>query len=557
MGSVYLARHTKLGREVALKVLAGHRLADPRMRERFDAEMRAVGQLSHPNIVTAHDAREVDGTAVLVTEYIDGFDLGQVVSRIGPLKVADACEIIRKIAAALQYTSNQGFVHRDVKPSNIMISTAGEVKLLDLGLARLQYGQRDGVEITGTGQAMGTADYVAPEQVSDSRSVDVRADIYSLGCTLFKLLTGNAPFADPQFPTAFAKMTAHVSQQPPGIGDVAADLPVRLVKLVDSMLSKDPGDRPQTPLEVAEKLTPLAGNCNLTGLVRQAAAATPQTHRSPSTPRPTTHTQPWFLRPVPVSLAIGAGFLGLVLGLILGIVIVIKYPDGTTVTAPITPGTDVSLKEVPNEPPPGQADNNTPIDIAVVPKYAPLAFVILVEQGGRSPHQIKAATETLQSSDASEFVVTDTGIWYQINGDVQAPISATHQGHRYALAEKDISSWVRWSDLQGQIISAQIGGGTTNLRLQFSEPLAARMSQITGENLNRQLAVVVDHRIVSAPYIRSKLSNAAEISGQFSPEETRFLMQAIQGGLVAPIPRNPEQPVESKPASAATAAELP
>ena len=220
MGSVYLARHTKLGREVALKVLAGHRLADPRMQERFEAEMRAIGRLSHPNIVTAHDAREVDGTAVLVTEYIDGFDLGALVARTGPLSIADACQIISKVAVALQYTSNQGFVHRDVKPSNIMLSAAGEVKLLDLGLARLQYGRHDGAEITGTGQAMGTADYVAPEQVSDSRSVDVRADIYSLGCTLFQLLTGRAPFADQQHLTAFAKMTAHVSTKPPSLRDV-------------------------------------------------------------------------------------------------------------------------------------------------------------------------------------------------------------------------------------------------------------------------------------------------------------------------------------------------
>ena len=210
MGSVFLARHTKLGREVALKVLASHRLADKRMRERFEAEMRAVGRLSHPHIVTAHDAREVDGTAVLVTEYIDGLDLGQLVARTGPLEIADACEIIRTVAVALQYTSGQGFVHRDVKPSNIMLSWSGDVKLLDLGLARLQDDRHKEVEITGTGQAMGTADYVAPEQVADSRSVDVRADIYSLGCTLFKILTGRAPFADLQHTTAFAKMTAHV-----------------------------------------------------------------------------------------------------------------------------------------------------------------------------------------------------------------------------------------------------------------------------------------------------------------------------------------------------------
>jgi len=177
MGSVLLARHTKLGRLVALKILASHRLAGSRMRERFEQEMRAIGQLSHPNIVTAHDAREVDGTAVLVTEFIDGMDLGEAVSRKGALEVPDACEIARLVAAALDYTDSEGFVHRDVKPSNIMLSEKGDVKLLDLGLARLQYGEEQ-TEITGTGQAMGTADYVAPEQVADCRNVDIRADLY-------------------------------------------------------------------------------------------------------------------------------------------------------------------------------------------------------------------------------------------------------------------------------------------------------------------------------------------------------------------------------------------
>lgn len=224
MGSVFLARHNKLGRLVALKVMSGHRFADSRMRDRFDAEMWAVGKLSHPNVVTAHDAREVDGTAVLVNEYIDGFDLRELVARVGPLPVAEACEIGRRVAAALDYTSRQGFVHRDVKPSNVMLSRDGEVKLLDLGLARFQFPSAESddatadeladIGMTGTGQTMGTADYIAPEQVTDSRNVDVRADLYSLGCTLFKLLTGQPPFAGSEYPTAFAKMITRAGREP-------------------------------------------------------------------------------------------------------------------------------------------------------------------------------------------------------------------------------------------------------------------------------------------------------------------------------------------------------
>ena len=136
MGNVFLARHTKLRREVALKVVADHRLSDAMARKRFEQEMQAIGQLSHPNIVTAHDAREIDATAVLVTEYIEGLDLGQLVRRVGPLSVADACQAVKHVAVALQYTSDRGFVHRDIKPQNVMVSRSGQVKLLDLGLAR-------------------------------------------------------------------------------------------------------------------------------------------------------------------------------------------------------------------------------------------------------------------------------------------------------------------------------------------------------------------------------------------------------------------------------------
>ena len=143
--------------------------------------------------------RESDCLAVLRAlehNVMDELKQGKIVQLGGPLSIADSCEIIRKIAVALAYTDSQGFVHRDVKPSNIMLSRTGEVKLLDLGLARFQFSEPDHPEITGTGQTMGTADYVAPEQVTDSRSVDIRADVYSLGCTLMKLLTGFAPFAD-------------------------------------------------------------------------------------------------------------------------------------------------------------------------------------------------------------------------------------------------------------------------------------------------------------------------------------------------------------------------
>ena len=273
MGTVYLARHTKLGRFVAMKVLSSHRLMQPRMRQRFETEMRAIGQLSHPNIVTAYDAREVDELTVLVTEFVDGLDVGQILKRTGRLSVSNACEIAMQTAFALQYIDEQGLVHRDIKPSNVMIGKTGNVKLLDLALARLQMGDGERVEMTATGQAMGTADYIAPEQVNDSRHVDIRADIYALGCTLFKMLSGQPPFEDDRYPTAFSKMTAHVSAVPSSIDRLVPDVPSELATFVQSMMAKDPNDRPQQPGEVVTLLTKFASCTDLKSLLEQAIDA--------------------------------------------------------------------------------------------------------------------------------------------------------------------------------------------------------------------------------------------------------------------------------------------
>lgn len=349
MGQVFLAQHTKLGRRVAVKVLASHRLADRRSRERFDAEMRAVGRLSHPHIVTAHDAREIDGRAVLVTEYIDGLDLGQVLQRTGALSTADACEIVRRVAVALEYTHNQGFIHRDVKPSNVMLSCTGEVKLLDLGLARLQADLAgEHAEITATGQAMGTADYVAPEQVTDSRSVDIRADIYALGCTLYKLLTGHAPFADGQHETPFAKMTAHVSTPPPKLICSVEGVPAALEKLVESMLAKEPGARPQTPQQVADALARFATGNDLPALIERAQAASPAPQsRSAAVSHTPAPPVGWMRRPAPRWALVATGLAALLLGVVLGamgVLIKIRYPDGTVAEVRAPAGSQVAVE---------------------------------------------------------------------------------------------------------------------------------------------------------------------------------------------------------------------
>ena len=196
MGTVYRARHTKLDREVAVKLLPSERLRSAQAVSRFEREMKAIGRLHHPNIVQAFDAGEVEGQYYLAMELVSGLDLSMLVDRVGPLPVADACEIVRQAALGLQHAHEHELVHRDIKSSNLMLTPSGDVKILDLGLARLQDPLSEEHEVTSTGQVMGTLDYMAPEQLGDSHAVDIRADIYSLGATLYKLLTGRAPHAD-------------------------------------------------------------------------------------------------------------------------------------------------------------------------------------------------------------------------------------------------------------------------------------------------------------------------------------------------------------------------
>jgi uncharacterized protein (TIGR03067 family) len=332
MGNVYLAQHTKLDRTVAVKVLASHRLSDPRMHDRFEKEMRAIGSLSHPNIVTAHDARDVDGLALLVTEWIDGLDLKDILARTGPLSVANACEIGARIAAALSYIAAQSLVHRDLKPSNVMINREGEVKLLDLGLARLRASdaEQEVSAATATGQAMGTADYVAPEQINDAREVDIRADIYGLGCTLYKLLSGNAPFEGDRYTTTFAKLTAHVSEQPVSLRVVAPHVPASVAKLIDQMLAKSPNDRPASPDKIVSELQEHASGADLKSLVQTALVTEPSPSvRQSLAPTTATTTQTFWKRRVPIAVAIASGLGGLILGWLAGVIITIIHPDGS------------------------------------------------------------------------------------------------------------------------------------------------------------------------------------------------------------------------------------
>lgn len=258
MGAVYKARHEHLDKLVAVKILPQHVTERPDAVARFKREMKAVGKITHPNIVQAFDAGEIGGTHYLAMEYVEGSDLHKLVKDKGPLSPANACRALRQAAIALAAAHAVGLVHRDIKPSNLLVAKNGQIKVLDLGLARLAGEANKATDLTAAGQAFGTPDYMAPEQWEDAREADPRTDLYALGCTLFFLLTGRAPFDDDKHQSSVSKMTAHVMDVIPDLHAARADVPDGIAAIYQRLLAKQPADRFQNATELAESLHPFA-----------------------------------------------------------------------------------------------------------------------------------------------------------------------------------------------------------------------------------------------------------------------------------------------------------
>jgi curli biogenesis system outer membrane secretion channel CsgG len=275
MGCVYEALHTRLKRLVAVKLLSGRRGTDLPSLARFQREMEAIGKLDHPNIIRATDAGKVDGVPFLVMEFVDGPDLARVVKACGPFCTADACEVIRQAALGLQHAYEHGLVHRDLKPSNLLLGQGGVVKVLDLGLALFQGEHAPQEGLTATGQLLGTFDYMAPEQAEDTHTVDVRADLYSLGCTLYHFLAGRPPFAGEGQRSFRSKVRAHAETPPPPIDRSESPLPAKLETLLARLLAKDPTDRLATPAALADALAPFAAGNDLVGLLARTRLSAP------------------------------------------------------------------------------------------------------------------------------------------------------------------------------------------------------------------------------------------------------------------------------------------
>ncbi|HEY7314049.1 MAG TPA: serine/threonine-protein kinase [Gemmataceae bacterium] len=255
MGTVFKARHRKMGRIVALKALRPERLNNADAVRRFRREIEAVARLSHPNIVLAYDADEANGVHFFTLEYINGRDLARTVREDGPLDPARACDYVRQAALGLQHAHEQGMVHRDIKPHNLMLTGKGVVKILDMGLARL-VPQADG-ETTSTGSlthegtVMGTPDFMAPEQSLSTRTVDIRADLYALGCTLYFLLAGKPPFPGG---TLGDKIARHLAEEPQPIEQLRPGAPPAVAAVLRKLMAKNVEDRYATPAETAAAL---------------------------------------------------------------------------------------------------------------------------------------------------------------------------------------------------------------------------------------------------------------------------------------------------------------
>lgn len=427
MGAVYKARHEHLGKIVAIKILPKKSVQDKDAVARFRREMKAVGQLHHPNIVTAFDAGEADGTHFLVMEYVEGSDLATLVKDRGPLSIEVAVSHLLQAAKGLAFAHSKGIVHRDIKPANLLVDVDGVVKVLDMGLARLDgdgatLAAHDG--LTQSGQVMGTVDYMAPEQAFDTRHADARADVYSLGCTLYRILTGKNLYSGE---TLVQKFLAHREQPIPSLAAVRTDVPKPLDALYQRMVAKKPEDRPSMAETVAvlETLT----QREMSPSPKVAPAAKSGGNKKP---------------PVKMILAAAAGFVIVLLGIWVivrdkdgNVIAKFKASDGATVEMSAITSPEKSASSNPQHPVPSpkslssspydrfRREDISPHELKVAgmgdAAHAPPELVGVI--GDSRYHQFENLTSVAFSSDGKRLASSDgwnlTTVWDRATGQMQ------------------------------------------------------------------------------------------------------------------------------------------
>ncbi len=258
MGQVFLCEHMFMKKRVAVKVLPPAKADQPAALGRFYREARAAGGLDHPNIVRTHDIDQDGNLHFIVMDYVDGPNLLDVVKKFGTLDIARAVSYIHQTALGLDYAFRNHLIHRDVKPGNVLIDRKGVARILDMGLARFINDHADQLTMKYDDKiVLGTADYVAPEQVANSHSVDIRADVYGLGATFYFLLAGHPPFPTG---TVSQKLLWHRTKDPTPIRQICPDVPEGLAVIIGKMMAKDPKARYQTPAQVATELAAFLSN---------------------------------------------------------------------------------------------------------------------------------------------------------------------------------------------------------------------------------------------------------------------------------------------------------
>ncbi|HWA98804.1 MAG TPA: protein kinase [Pirellulales bacterium] len=355
MGQVFKAEHRRMHRMVAIKMLPSAVVKDPAAVARFEREVMAAAKLLHPNIVAAFDADQAGGNHFLVMEYVEGIDLSATVKKHGTLPVAQAIDYIRQAACGLAYAHKHGVIHRDIKPANLLVDAEGTVKILDMGLARIDAAEGDiqrQSELTGTGAVMGTVDYMSPEQAFSTKNADARADIYSLGCTLHYLIAGKATYAGD---SVVEKILAHRELPIPALADAQPSVPRELQAIFERMIAKRAEDRypsmnelladlercqaamrgestfvsqPSITSEISD-LSIALGNQSLRGIPAPEIdlKVAPKTAARPPKAEGRKQGPPWWRQPKMLAAAGAAWFFVLALG----IVVVIRNKKGAEV----------------------------------------------------------------------------------------------------------------------------------------------------------------------------------------------------------------------------------